>query len=443
MHLAKSSLLALAFACLAAPAVVPAQSGPPDLPFNLVPYLPHDVFNPIPGATGTQGPMDSFSWQTFVALNWQASEKENGVPDGSLKIGGQNKGGYYPNGMRNSPVVWETYEDTNDVFRPGGSPPKPFSTKAGHVLFDDTEAFTTSPLNDQNSNHVYYEVRFNDVEVDYITKNKLYLKADQKNVNFPAGDSSTKQVGSIHVKAAWKILNLNGPGQKDDPKRFYTAQAQILPQGGKPPYTATVGLVGLHIVHKTVGRPEWIWSTFEHVDNDPDLPAQGQPIAAGTYSFTNASCPVDKCPPNQQVPTDSTTPVQVLRVTPINPSTVALNQQWQAALRAWNPNTVWQYYQLVSTQWPAAPENKKIFGGPEPAFLANSVIETYFQGPSPKNPSGSNPPHSCMDCHGMFAQKFDFNFQLNKAFPHSSKAAVPGIFVPPGMFVPERPKEKE
>ena len=31
----------------------------------------------------------------------------------------------------------------------------------------------------------------------------------------------------------------------------------------------TMGLVGLHIVSKTPARPQWIWSTFEQVDNVP------------------------------------------------------------------------------------------------------------------------------------------------------------------------------
>ena len=30
-------------------------------------------------------------------------------------------------------------------------------------------------------------------------------------------------------------------------------------------------LVGLHIVYKTPSRPQWIWSTFRHVDNVPEL----------------------------------------------------------------------------------------------------------------------------------------------------------------------------
>ena len=278
----------------------------------------------------------------------------------------------------------------------------------------------------------------NEVEFNYIVKYKLYNSNNQKPpfvISFPPRNPVTSEVGSIHVKAAWKILNLNGPGQKDNPDRFYTAQALVYTPGAPSAFLATVGLVGLHIAHKTTSRPEWIWSTFEQVDNAPDMPAAGQPIPPppnppNQYSFTNASCSIAQCPPNQQVAKTSNQPVQVLRVTPIPQETQQLNAQFQQALREWNPKNVWQYYQLVRTQWPSAPANTKTFGDPEPAYLANTVIETFFQGPSPANPTSQNPPHSCLDCHGMFGQQKDFVFQMFKAYPRTA-TQVPGIFEPP------------
>jgi hypothetical protein len=278
------------------------------------------------------------------------------------------------------------------------------------------------------------------VEFNYIVAHKLYNSASQKPpfvISFPPGNNTTSEVGSVHVKAAWKILNLSGPGQRDDASRFYTAQALIYTPGIPSAFQATVGLVGLHIAHKTMSRPEWIWSTFEQVDNAADAPDKpGQPIPPppnppNQYSFTNWNCPIAQCPPpNKQVDQTSNQPVQVLRVTPIV-DTKTLNAQFQQALRAWNPKNVWQYYQLVSTQWPTKPSNTTAFGDPRPAFLANTVIETFFQGPSPAHPTSQDPPHSCLDCHGMFAQQKDFLFQMYKAYPRTSVTAVPGIFDPP------------
>jgi hypothetical protein len=425
---AAALIVACAGAITATAQQSPSPSPPPELAYRLSPYLPHEVFNPIPGATGTQAPMDYLSWQTFIALNWPASEVENGVPDENLVVGGQTVGGYYPNGMRRSPTVWETFKDSDEIFLPDAKPPSPFSTKPRHILFDMTESFTTSPLNDQNGKHVYYEVRLNEVEYDYIVAHHLYNSADQTPpIVFPPGNPVTREVGSVHVKAAWKILNLDGPGQRDDKDRFYTAQALIFTPGRPSAFLATVGLVGLHIAHKTVGRPQWIWSTFEQIDNAPDTagaPKQSQ------YNFNNPNCSAQQCPPNQQVAKTSDAPVQVVRLTPIPQESQGLNAQFQAALRAWNPKNVWQYYQLVSTQWPANPPDTKNFGDPAPPFLANTTLETYFQGPSPAHPSAENPPHSCLGCHGMFAQQLDFMFQLNKAYPRRHPAAL-GIFDPP------------
>ena len=382
--------------------------------FQLSPDLPHDVFAPIPGATGFQSPMDSLSWQTFVALCWPASPVANGVPDRDYVIGGQPVGGYYPKGMPSSPTVWETYKDSREAITDSSTPPTPFSTKAVHVLSDVTVPFTNSPLVDQNGKPVYYEVRLNETEFDYIVANKLYdPAATHPPVSFPSGSNVTADVGSIHLKAAWKILAGPETAHPDDPARFYTAQAVI--QDGATSHPATVALVGLHIAHKTASRPQWIWSTFEQVDNAPNLLPRETPITPGAYSFCNPSCAATACPPNQPVAPGSTTPVQVLRVTPIEPDAAPLNRQWQQALRSWNAKTVWQYYQLVSTQWPAEPANVKGLGMPQPTFLANTTLETFFQGPTVGKPSPQNPPHSCIGCHGMFALRRDFLFQLPRS----------------------------
>ena len=72
--------------------------------------------------------------------------------------------------------------------------------------------------------------------------------------------------------------------------------------------------------------------------------------------------------------------------------------------------SVWQFYRLISTQWPTRPAGlvspparkdgdvlrlspADILGGPAPVFLANTTLESYIQG---NVPSASS---SCMDCH--------------------------------------------
>ena len=80
----------------------------------------------------------------------------------------------------------------------------------------------------------------------------------------------------MELKAAWRVLT--DPAQSS---RYLTGQAVLVNNGVCS--TATVGLVGLHIIHKTVTQPQWIWATFEHVDNVPP---------ASPATFTNRYLPV-------------------------------------------------------------------------------------------------------------------------------------------------------
>jgi hypothetical protein len=107
---------------------------------------------------------------------------------------------------------------------------------------------------------------------------------------------------------------------------------------------------------------------------------------------------------------------------PIPPDKEALNREAQSALRT--QNSVWQYYQLIDTQWPTNPSspptppgdanlpqsiNNKSGGQPTPVYLTNATMETYFQGGN-QNASTlqeGNPPsnvqafgtESCTGCH--------------------------------------------
>jgi hypothetical protein len=71
---------------------------------------------------------------------------------------------------------------------------------------------------------------------------------------------------SIIVKAAWREL----PDDKSVQARFFHVPAKVVDwtdSGDQILFDRTMGLVGLHIVHKTPKRQNWIWATFEHVDN--------------------------------------------------------------------------------------------------------------------------------------------------------------------------------
>ncbi|MFP3588808.1 hypothetical protein SCB29_35185, partial [Paraburkholderia sp. SIMBA_055] len=110
-----------------------------------------------------------------------------------------------------------------------------------------------------------------------------------------------------------------------------------------------VGLVGLHIVHKTQGAPQWVWSTFEHVRN---VPEKTTPMneRKGPYLFYDAQAsdrPVNEPPAQPWDPSKKAIPSQIVREIPVTAATQQLNAQWQGALKG----TVWANYHLISTQW--------------------------------------------------------------------------------------------
>jgi hypothetical protein len=153
----------------------------------------------------------------------------------------------------------------------------------------------------------------------------------------------------------------------------------------------------MHIAHKSTSSPQWIWSTFEQVDNlsvSDVAPADGKPSNRKPSLF-NPGCEI--CVPNQP-PIFSgghwamSPPTQVWRAIPIPADKQALNAEAQAALG--QAGSVLRYYQLIDTQWPTQPNvpptpwtaglpgavDNKPGGNPTPVFLTNITMETYFQG---------------------------------------------------------------
>jgi hypothetical protein len=263
---------------------------------------------------------------------------------------------------------------------------------------------------------------------DYIVKNDLYNKQGQEafgEADFPFSEmtDSTKtappnspEVGAIMVKAAW--IKMEG---KYDASRFHTAYALVYDnpheQAGVEPACSLVqvGLVGFHIAHKTKTDPQWVWSTFEHVDN---CPTEGEEADKDFYNYFDPQSPqraVNEPPARPWNPSISyTTPSQIERVIPIDDDAKALNKKYQDAFRKIVKNSVWANYQLVSTQWPTDPDNAMdLTGKPAPTFLANTTLETYIQGKVPQTSS------NCIACHnnatttsGMFS---DFTYLLQRA----------------------------
>jgi hypothetical protein len=377
-----------------------------------------------------QNGFDYYSWLTFLALNSPAA---GGV------IG------------KDAPTIWEQWKELEEVILPDGSQPLPWGQsppppaacralipkgakipvlrmvgKTPNVLTQTTQPFDTGPLIDQNGRFVRYEILMNRPMFEYILQHQLYNQQGQAAFGkpmFPPGSvvqGTNGTIGGILIKASWKVLL-----PSEDKSRFHVANVLIYqPAVPNPPIKESctkgvVGLVGLHIVHKTTSDPQWLWTTFEHVDNDPTKSAVDGGKLATAYNFYNPKCAAKDCPVNTQPPRPWDPNVipfpkgfksQIVRLTDLMDDAKKLNSSFQGIV----PSTVWQNYMLVSTQWPANAQSKTDpSGNPAPAFLANTTLETYVQGTIPMSSS------SCMHCHvnatDTQANMSDFTYILQNA----------------------------
>ena len=289
-----------------------------------------------------------------------------------------------------APRVWEAYIDATGVFKAQGAKPDPWGgtnsflasivpdyKQDQKVLFAASKnvlskIFEASfgnvllpPIADINGNYVFYEIHLNKPEYDYIVSNTLYSEDGQtaflahtrRDDQLPGGIELDESYGAIEVKAAWKQI---GPRRRSD-EILHRGRHRDRPGAARQRVgSVTLGLVGLHIITLTDSAAEWVWSTFEHVDNAPDAPttdSQPPPPPAGShFSFndsTQKQCAAGFCyQPQNNTPVASPTPTQITRVLNndlINdPWTQCLNSTMQAELAG----TVWANYRLVTTQWP-------------------------------------------------------------------------------------------
>lgn len=403
------------------------------------------------------------AWQDFFALNFPADQvpNEGTLPQPSSTNGLDFSGGQYT-------TVWETFIEARDMFRPDGSRPLAFGadhelpdacmkfidaeggvkprylvsrfTKASpnpvttplEVLDEYIQANRMGPVVDQNGSYLRFGINFNSAMYDYVVKNVLYNEQGQEKfdtidpnpnrdkspINWPRGvflgdgKVDPNQVGAVMVKAAWKIL----ASPADDFSRYHRVEAVVYNEpggafGDEPEVKEscsreTIGLVGFHIAHRTNSAPQWVWSTFEHIDNAPWI----HDFKAGTPSGPYALFDPQKCPANPSGkpncaynklpdhPWDPARPVaqeptQVVRIGAPGKHAITANAANKTRLqKAYGMGkTVWENYFLVDVQFPTQvlpPDAKGAFqtdpaypdGLPTPSFLANSTIETFIQG---------------------------------------------------------------
>jgi hypothetical protein len=398
-------------------------------------------------AFASQDNFNCFAWQAFINLTWAAKPGSPGVPDPAVPPAKYGAPGLTP------AVVWETFSPSSAVFKPNAAKPNPFGQMppppancnvrepaGGMPLFAITKLMDggTQGLSSisqagmgkfgwvtaQNGHPTYYDVRLNHVEYSYIVNNQLYNAMDQGKVATSPTQGLLLPTGVVEVKAAW--LEITDPKLWSHYRMIRTVIEVPDPTDPLKPSTcriANMGLVAIHMIHKTKLAQQFVWTTFEHVDNQP---TSGETIPPGrTYTYFNPNCDPSKdayqCAINAAPCTNLndpktckpvTAPNQVEKIIPMPAATASLNTAMQAMIKAANPNSVYQYYQLVDTLWPsdnttipAGARTPLYDGNPQPPLaqggLLNPLIETYFQGGDPNQTGGNNPRGflSCQSCH--------------------------------------------
>lgn len=374
--------------------------------------------------------VNTFAWQYFINMTWPG---KNGVPDPNKTI----KDWGNPGDL--SYMVFDTYMSAEDVFKnsaPGTWGTRMTDPKTGLKKINNIHKFNNEDiiqelvqassdvawLTDQEGNLIWYEELMNQVEFEYIKKNNFYDPQAQYD-SCVHGSGVWLPNGSIELKAAWRIIPED---QFETLKYRYKIIEAMIPdstyiQGDSTVVIGTsmkqqkLGLVGLHIIHKTPSAPQFIWATFEHVDLAPEVSTcANDKVDWLLYNPENCETKPNASPdPKTQSLTD---PIQIIKDPIATPQedAVNLNNFAHARIKEQNPNSVFQYYRLVGTQWPAGAVADKdnstssplVDGGKTPIVLTNVSMESYIQN------------FSCLSCHvdatisgGTFPSSYSFLFE--------------------------------
>jgi hypothetical protein len=413
--------------------------------------MPHDLALPlvslIPNYTNKdslkaylQNAADDFSWKTFIAINWPANE--DGSPDTTKKFGSDSDFTVLEHWMPGTNL----FVDSNQVSKEwnygltGNSHPANSSPTIDLRIIPKFETIDKSnaenlPLVDVHGKYTLFMIYYNKQAYDYVVKGNLYSKKGQQNfvktwpslteglkvtqdgepfgieknfkrAYFSVGTTKDSTIvkdgktfyfsqnpGTVILKTGWRIMS-----PKDDKSRFYTKKVII-----KNGQEIEVGLVAMHIAHKVSEATQWVWSTFEQIDNAPEMSNDGSAIIESNknYSYFDKT---KNDPSIFNLATDSSLyfdgtqrkPAQVVRVNKIEESTEKINKFYTENIKKNQPESVWQYYKLVGTQWPFDFALFTAGGDYTPKILANTVLETYSQSTS-----------SCMDCHSQARFLYD------------------------------------
>ena len=435
-----AAALAATILSASAPRVPAAQACPAEPVPAISAVLPPDVCIPDGFKDVAVPYFDDYSWRTFIALVWPAAPGRRGVAASTMPLAARG------------PRVFETFKAMWEVFHSDGSAPEPGFDRydgagsnpcAASSAFGDITIGSASGIDDigqagigaldppivaQNGRYVRTATYFNRVQFDHIVGRGFFRRSALPPVPRPRPDRPVVEfpTGSIAIKTAWVDVSELPEALA---RRIYTRPALVKRAAGSGCVRTTVGLVGMHIAHKTPSRPQWIWSSFEQKDLVPPK-WPDNPGAFVLHDGTQAPMPAQNPLSLTPLAPEPARPFNIVRDqgAQILTDTELTSYSYQKLLAG----TPWQYYRLVVTQWPqlegnqATPIPASVDGTPPHTFpgtgafsaFANVTMETFDQ---------KRIELGCMSCHNRARMTADFMWTLiDHAFPGRLAPAAPG-----------------
>lgn len=440
---------------------MPLQSAPPASPASCVVPTPSldgpGISDDVCGASVNFHEFGNMAWQTFKTLVWPASGRGEADTLRELAdmVGSRVFETYKADwetfqNQAAEPLAWHRYPDKAPICANADAMKPPLDRdslvlaslhKFGNldqIDFDRNDAKIFHLLVTQKGSLVRYLTGFNKLTFNTIRNNGLYGPVTVKFSEDPPVPPRYFDPGSINIKSAW--IEMDGIS---DPGSFYTRWAWVQ----KPHHDVAqrtcdlklMGLVALHIAHKTKSSPQWIWASFEHVRNVPS----GEKLAEKKdYTFNDGlgTTPMETDPPpgaRFPFPLDKPfkipNPYNVERQKKIPTEIRDINVLWQGVLK----DTVWSNYELVMVQWPRRRFKEELTGSeiytperptaypvppcgevPSDINIANTVIETFLQLDAT---CGKN--RTCMGCHNL-TRNYDFIWSIPTKDKEPGKAAI-------------------
>jgi hypothetical protein len=323
-----------------------AQTGPVSSCKDWFKGSPQKWVEPQDTAMAMNDP-DCYAWRLFIAINWPADEA-NKTADANKQFGADG------------PAVWETWRNVRNrapdtVFPRDGSDPGEWLGTTQRVARNiddmDTEALqqlaarggAPAELDAPAAEFSINETRMNKTSYEFVRSNVLYNLQGQVALFDRGVETIVFPLNAKEIKAQWRQI------EEADKPRYHWANVTTS-DGTVRPY----GLTALHITTKDL--PNWVWATFEHVDNKVPEADGGRKGNEGwlLQSVDRFSCAAP--PHNCETP----------------PTGIGLE------------GTKWANYVLRGTQIDFVDSRGN------PTLLANSQPEENFQTSS-----------SCITCHSM------------------------------------------